>query len=245
MAQDARIAFAQSLIDRYIQFKLMQRQERMFERREQRYERQLQENRRYNQQMVGMRERHFAQTEDRLRASTESLIEQRGRPERGTKEWALLQGYTPEEAQLYQDRYNKLAPPMFTPQQKVTVGKMMMENPLTTDMYNSGKKIMEEGMLELQSQNVAFPSRPGAEESIEFRTTRPIGSGVFRPKTPDTGATILGGDRTQDFLPPDPDKGMFDRLEERVQVQKQGKRFTIPKSQIEQALAEGYELVEK
>jgi len=59
MAQDAGIAFAQNLVDRYIQFKLIQR-------REKRYSDQLQENRLYNQQRLGIAKGHLELARERL-----------------------------------------------------------------------------------------------------------------------------------------------------------------------------------
>lgn len=188
MARDAALAFAQNLVENYTRFKILKFQLEKEDRRERRYERQLQSN-----------QRHFDIREERLTRATESLIEQRQRPQRGTKEWALEQGYPEKEAQIYQDRYNRLAPPLATPYQRVTAGKMMMENATTTEMFNAGKLIMEEAMGDLEEQ-VTFPSKDGATEPTESGT-----SPTAFPSEIDL----------QGSLPPEPDAGIsFERLGE-------------------------------
>ncbi len=63
MAQDAGLAFAQNLVNRYMQFKAQQFQVELFNRREQRYERQLQENRLHRQKSLALQERSVASLE--------------------------------------------------------------------------------------------------------------------------------------------------------------------------------------
>ena len=180
MPRDPGLAFSQNLVQNFIRFKMFQMQEEREARRDERYSEQLQQN-----------QRRFDITEKRLSASAESLIRQRQQPQRGTKEWALEQGYSDKSAQLYQDRYNKLAPPLVTPYQRVTAGKMMMENAQTDEMYDAGELIMNEAMEELQNQ-ISFPSRSDQTtfpSDIELQGTLPIepNAGIFdrlnEPKT--------------------------------------------------------------
>ena len=246
---DAALAFSRSIVQSFLQAKQFELQER----REQRYSDQLQENRLFRHQQASAVERRFARTEKRLTASTKSLIAQRGRPLTGTKAHFASLGYDPEEQQRLQDQAVGLISKPSSAYQRATAGKMMMENATTIPMFESGRQIMEDAMRELQGQNPAFPSGQGgeADETINFETTDPIGSGVFQPRTPDTGAAILGGRVTQDFLPPEPDAGIFDRinqLDSRVEVRHTatGDVFTVPREELEDLLAEGeYELVEK
>ena len=137
------IAFGRSLIDRYIQFKMLQRAERQDQlrlelpnRREQRYSDQLQSNRRFAQQGRAIQQRQFERTQERLEGTAASLREQRLLPKRGTKEDFQTQGYDPETAQRLQDQSVGLLPKPTTPYQRATAGKMMMENATTTDMFN-------------------------------------------------------------------------------------------------------------
>jgi hypothetical protein len=69
MAQDPSLAFAQNLVNRYMQFKAQQFQVEMFRRREQRYERQLQENRLHRQKQLALQERGVVSLE-RLRGGS-------------------------------------------------------------------------------------------------------------------------------------------------------------------------------
>lgn len=128
-------------------------------------------------------QRQFALREGRLERNAQSLIAERTKPQRGTKEYALSQGYSEKQAQLYQDRYNKFAPSIVTPYQRVTAGKMMMENATTTDMYKAGELIMQDAMKELQGQ-VAFPLEAELEPEPE---TEPVkykeGQTAINPKT--------------------------------------------------------------
>lgn len=248
MALNSGLEFSRGLIQSFLQAKQFE----LYERREKRYGDQLSANRLYRTQQAAATESRFARTEERLTASAESLTALRGRPRTGTKEHFESLGYGSETAQRLQDQAAGLISKPITAYQRVTAGRIMMESGLTTDIVNAGRQIMEDAMKELQGQNSAFPSRSGGigpEGTTQLETPSPISSGVFQPRTPDTGATILGGTATQDFLPPESNFGVFDRvnqLDQRIEVRdKDGNLFTIPKSQLEQALTEGFELVEK
>lgn len=193
MPESSGLAFSRGLIDRYIQFKLIQRAEQRERERNRRFDLQLQENRRWRQQSARDVESRFRRQEDRLKGTAESLIQQRQSPQRGTKEWALKRGYSDKTAQIYQDRYMKLAPPLATPYQRVTVGRTMMDYSQTDEMYDAGELIMNDAMEELKGQ-VSFPLRGGAREPTEP---------VFPSEL-----------ELQGKLPPDTDAGMFDRLNE-------------------------------
>ena len=65
---------------------MIQLQQQREDERTRRFDLSLQQNRRAFQERATAVESRFARTEKRLGAATESLIEQRGRPERGTKE---------------------------------------------------------------------------------------------------------------------------------------------------------------
>lgn len=202
MAQDPYLAFAENFANRFIQYKMIQRQEatenRRFEiaeRREARYDKQLQANRLFRQR-----------TEKRLEAGTASLIAERGKPDRGTKAHFEGLGYPEEEAQRLQDiETGHISKPM-TAYQKVTSGKMMMENPLTSDMYESGKLIMEEGMRELQGRQKTFPSK-----GITRPDTGTIPGQPTNFYAPQTTLPRLTEQQTQDFLPPNFNTQKFDR----------------------------------
>ena len=188
MARDAGLAFAQNLVDSFTRFKILQFQLEKEDRRERRYERQLQQN-----------QRHFDIREERLTSATESLIQQRQSPQRGTKEWALKQGYSDKASQLYQDRYNKLAPPLATPYQRAIAARIMMDNAQTDEMYDAGDLILKEAMDDLKNQ-ATFPSRDGATEPTESGTS---------PTAFPSEIELQGS------LPPEPDAGIsFERLGE-------------------------------
>jgi len=76
MAQDPGLAFAQNLVNRYMQFKALQFQATLAERQERRYEKQLQENRLYRQQRLDL-ERHRITTQEERYKTTQAAIESR------------------------------------------------------------------------------------------------------------------------------------------------------------------------
>ena len=119
MAQDAGIAFSQNLVDRFIQFKMLRHQRAMEERREQRYEQQLKQNRLYQQQ-----------THERLTGSFEH--------------WKR-QGFSDEESKQLERQSAGLSHKPMSPYQKMVAGKMIMATPMTSEQYESGKLLFEEG----------------------------------------------------------------------------------------------------
>ncbi len=231
MARDAGLAFSQNLVENFIRFKMFQIEEERLERRDRQYSDSLQANRLFNQQQATAVESRFARTEKRLTASTDSLIEQRGRPERGTKAYFESLDYDPEIAQRLQDQASGLTAKPLSPQQMVVIGQAMMNNPLSNEMYNSGKTLLEKGLTVIQGQNPTFPSRAPGDKSTPITTPPKLDDffrGEFGPKTEESTAFPSG------------------QAEERVEViSPDGKQFTIPRSQIEQALSEGYELIEQ
>ncbi len=231
MAQSAGLAFSQNLIDRYIQFKTFQIEQDRLERRDKQYSESLQANRLFNQQQAAAVESRFARTEERLTASTKSLIEQRGRPERGTKAQFESLGYDPEIAQRLQDQASGLTAKPLSPQQMVVIGQAMMNNPLSNEMYESGRTLLEKGLTVIQNQNVAFPSRTEPTGPQPIKTPPKLDDffrGEFGPEAEESTAFPSGqGEERVEVISPD------------------GKRFTIPRSQLEQALSEGYELSEQ
>ena len=212
MPADPGIAFAQNLVNKFMQFKMMQIQQQ-----------------RYDEQLRLDRERNQLYTRN-----IESLITTRGQPERGTFEWFKKRGYSDEEAQLGQDRWNRLAPSAASPTQRILAGKTILGTATSVEDRDAGFAVIREGTKALREQ---MGIRTDADTPL-FPSETP--TPLFREP-----------DFTQGMLPTSPNEGMFGRLEasesERVEVinRKTGERRTLPRNQLEQGKLEGWYPVKK
>lgn len=285
---NAGIRFAQSAIDRFIQFKLIQLQERRQDERNRRFDLSLQQNRRASQEQAAAVESRFARTQAFQR---EQAVE--------TKAFRTRTAERLEDTAESLERYREAQIGAMGDKKPFTEGRIQqtlgeLESGGSTSLLghvipfrnregyiNHALRKLGPDWLEIAPEaadmiNRKFPDLPPISaprtfgpaatpilgglfprrtlegetgETIGFETTGPTGPSIFRPRTPDTGAAISGGPITQDFLPPDPNEGIFDRLDtfesERVRVRdKEGKLFMLPRGQLEQALSEGYEQVD-
>ena len=239
------IRFAQSAIDRFIQFKMIQLQQQREDERTRRFDLSLQQNRRFNQERIDIAREAAVETKAfrtrtavRLEDTAESLKQYReaqigamgdrkpfteGRIQQTLGEMesggsTSIYGHVMQfrdRAQYIDHALRKLGPDWLeiAPEAAEIINKRFPDEPQISATRTF--------------QPSAFPrAESETRESLQFQTTPQDSSIAFPPKTPDTGATILGGA----FAP------------ERIEVRdKEGKKFTIPRKQLPQALSEGYE----
>ena len=257
MAGDASLAFSQNLVENFIRFKMFQIEQDRLERREKRYSDQLQSNRLFNQQRIGLER-------GRLELGQEALAFRKTQGQGAATVFSPGQISGTSQTQGVDDviaeefsriPIDKSGRGFFTSAKSETdrikasdieTAKRNAMSRLGLQHLGVGKNEQFDFFFNRQLDTLRFPESGRNVEIIE--------SPVFPSRAPgDKSTPITTPPKLDDFFRGEfgPEVGESTAFpsgqgDERVEViSPDGKQFTIPRSQIEQALSEGYELIEQ